>query len=125
MSATSTDGNDQMKEPPYITPLHAEVEAQIGRLSKAPFDPGWMALAHRCSQIIKGFEERIATGELSVRRDGPSSDASDLMRDILNLPANAQQLELLDRGIGTATEFAVLLRARKYIEGHDATGSGS
>jgi hypothetical protein len=52
---------------------------------------------------------------------GPESEAVSLLRDILLLPANEQQLEYLHKGIGTATHFAVLLRAEKFIQSLDAT----
>lgn len=59
-----------IKEPPYLAPLHTEVEKRIGELCELEGNTThlqWLTLANRCSQIIKGFEERIATGELSAR----------------------------------------------------------
>jgi hypothetical protein len=57
----------------------------------------------------------------ALRSSGPESEAVSLLRDILLLPANEQQLEYLHRGSGTATHFAVLLRAEKFLHSLGAT----
>lgn len=55
--------------------LHSEVERLIGSmLATENVTPTVLALLNRCSQIIKGFEERVANGELLVRSAiGPSN----------------------------------------------------
>ena len=59
--------------------LHAEIERQIGELSK---QSGYGAISwekvlpllNRCSQIIKGFEERIAPEERRIVCTAPPPD---------------------------------------------------
>jgi glutamate/tyrosine decarboxylase-like PLP-dependent enzyme len=71
--------------------------------------------------IDNGAMWRQACREGAALLRGPESEAVSLLRDILLLPANEQQLEYLHRGSGTATHFAVLLRAEKFLHSLGAT----
>jgi hypothetical protein len=67
------------------------------------------------------FMDNLRAAALRGCSSGPESEAVSLLRDILLLPANEQQLEYLHRGSGTATHFAVLLRAEKFLHSLGAT----
>ena len=75
------------------------------------------------------YEDLVKVLELAIKGAGvrPEGDeVRNLIRDILNLPENSAWLENLSRGIGTHSRFAVLLKAKAFVERSDAThGEGA
>lgn len=49
-----------------MLPLHLEIERQIGLLQRDGLSGQPLALLNRCSQIIKGFEERLTIPALTM-----------------------------------------------------------